>query len=154
VSVSLDAPLQSLGDRAQNLVAGSLAETVVDVFEVVEIEEEHGYRRLAAPRPRQRLRHPVLKERAVGQIGQRVVKSLMRKLRLEGFPLVDVARRHHDAGDVRVEQKIGGDALDVPPRAIGQGQAPLDGRGFVGRPAGVLQEPIQVPGIVCMGDIG
>jgi hypothetical protein len=50
-----------------------VAERVVHVLEVVEVEEHHGDLNAAALRLRDRLRHPVAEHGAVGQAGQHVV---------------------------------------------------------------------------------
>ena len=43
---------QTLGDRAQELVAGRVTEAVVDVLEPVEVDEQHGERARMTDRPR------------------------------------------------------------------------------------------------------
>ena len=64
---------QPLRDRLQQLVAGIVAERVVDALEVVEIEEQAGDVRAVALRLREDLLQPLVQQRAVGQPGQDVV---------------------------------------------------------------------------------
>ena len=68
-------------DRAQQLVAGRVAEAVVDRLEVVEVDEQH--RELVARGAavaRERLLEAVLEQRPVGEPGQRVVERLVLQL--------------------------------------------------------------------------
>ena len=57
----------------QHLIAGVVAERVVDFLEAVEIDQQHGEAALIAMRSQDRLLQPVLEQRAIGQIGQRIV---------------------------------------------------------------------------------
>lgn len=50
-----------------------MAERVVDVFEAVEIEKQHGNPLAVTSRKRDRLPYPVMQGRAVGKAGQKVV---------------------------------------------------------------------------------
>ena len=70
-----DGSPQPAGDLDQHLIARRMAVGVVDVFEVVDVEVEHGD---PAPFPRHRsyrLLQPVGQQRAVGQAGQRIVQA-------------------------------------------------------------------------------
>ena len=79
----------------EQLVAGGVAEGVVDDLEVVEVEEEAGQAAGAGP---EALGHVLGQQRAVGQPGQRVVVGLVGELRLEGQPVGDVLDRADEAG--------------------------------------------------------
>jgi hypothetical protein len=61
------------GDRLQQFVAGAVAEGVVDVLEVVEVEEERGGGGLVAARAGQHLLGAVEDQGPVRQAGERVV---------------------------------------------------------------------------------
>ena len=67
---------QPRGDRDQQLVAGGVAEAVVDRLEVVEVEEQRGHRARAAARPARAASAALDEPAAVGQAGQRVVEGL------------------------------------------------------------------------------
>ena len=71
---------QAGGRGAQELVAGGVADAVVDGLEAVEVDEEHAQLGLAAGRHVERVLEAVEEERAVGQPGQRVVEGLLHGL--------------------------------------------------------------------------
>ena len=85
-----DAARRAAGDLDEHLVAGRVAEAVVDGLEVVEVEEEH---RQAAPLAPARATRgaPLGEQRAVGEAGDRVVERLVGELLLERLALADVA---------------------------------------------------------------
>ena len=62
----------------QHLVAGVVAERVVHFLEAVEINQQHGEAALITMRSQDRLLQPVLEQRAIGQIGQRIVIGKIR----------------------------------------------------------------------------
>ena len=86
---------QPARDLDEQLVAGRVAEGVVDDLEVVQVEEEAGQAAGARPEP---LGHVLGEQRAVGQPGQRVVVGLVGELGLEGQPVGDVLDRADEAG--------------------------------------------------------
>ena len=55
VSLGAHRGAQPLGDRDEQLVAGAVAERVVDLLEAVEVEEEHGHAAASARRRRERV---------------------------------------------------------------------------------------------------
>ena len=57
----------------QQLVAGGVAQRIVDVLEVVEVEQVAGHD-LARPHARESQLQPLVQQHAVGQVGQRVVE--------------------------------------------------------------------------------
>ena len=67
-----DAPAEALAHRAQQLVAARVAEPVVDLFEIVEVDEDQHERADG-----DRLIEPLGEEQPVGQLRQRVVVYLM-----------------------------------------------------------------------------
>ena len=87
----------------QQLVAGAVAEAVVDLLEAVEVEEQHRDRASAARGAAQRvLRRRSLNSARLAQPGQRVVERLVDELLLELLALADVAGVEDEAADVRV----------------------------------------------------
>ena len=77
VSPSRSVAEQPGGDRLQQLVAGLVAERVVDLLEAVEVDEERGGLGAAAPGAGEHLLDAVEDQRAVGQPGQRIVQRLV-----------------------------------------------------------------------------
>ena len=71
---------QACRDRLQQLVAGFVAERVVDVLELVEIDEQHGAGVAVAAAARQQLLDAVADQRPVGQPGQAVMQRLVAQL--------------------------------------------------------------------------
>ena len=69
-----DRLLEPRGERAQEGVAGVVAERVVDDLEAVEVEQQHRRRMAAAAGAHERVREPVEEERAVRQARQLVVQ--------------------------------------------------------------------------------
>ena len=98
---------QPRGDRHQQLVAGGVAEAVVDGLEVVEVDEQH--RELAAPVGDRGL-DLVGEQRSVGEVRERVVVGLVVELLLEDRQLHDglleavVLERDARVAGERVEQ--------------------------------------------------
>ena len=119
--------LQAERDLDEQLVAGRVAEAVVDRLEVVEVEEQQGDVVAAAARPLERVLDAVQEQRPVRQPGERVVECLVRELVLEHAPLGHVVRREHDAAHRLVVQEVAEDALDRPEAAVcvPQPQLPL-----------------------------
>jgi hypothetical protein len=70
-----DAP----GDRHEQLVAGGVAEPVVDVLEAVEVAEQDRDAVAVAADARRRLPEAILEQRAVREAGELVVQRLMRE---------------------------------------------------------------------------
>ena len=83
---------QPVGHHLQQLVAGGMAQRVVDVLEVVEVEQVDRHH-LAALDARERLLEPLVEQHAVGQVGQRVVQRHVRDLGLGAALLGDVLVR-------------------------------------------------------------
>ena len=97
-----DGGAQPLGDLDEQLVTGGVAERVVDDLEVVQVEEQAGEVSAAGHEPAGDV---LRQQRAVGQLGQRVVVGLVGERRLEGQPVGDVLDRADEAGaDTRGEE--------------------------------------------------
>jgi hypothetical protein len=85
---------QPARDFSQELVARAMAEAVVDLFEVVEIEEHHGH---AVEEMTIRTQGPcelVLEAAAIGQVGHGVETRHSINLELRVAPLGDVLNDH------------------------------------------------------------
>ena len=80
---------ETLGDRDEQLVAYLVAEVVVDRLEAVQVDEEQRDDTLAAVQARERLACAVHQQQPVGQLGERVVQSLL----LEPHAVGDVLGR-------------------------------------------------------------
>jgi hypothetical protein len=81
-------------DGAQDLVAGGVAEAVVDGFEVVEVAEQHRQAGAVTAGSPEALFEPVGEQCPVGQPGQRIVQRLMRHPLLQLDPLAGVLHVH------------------------------------------------------------
>ena len=86
--------LQALGHGAQGAVAGGVAEAVVDVLEVVQVEEQHRHARTLAARAHDRPRQALGQQRAVGQVGEGVVVGEVAQLLFDAPALGDVGPDH------------------------------------------------------------
>ena len=89
VSVSRTSARKPVGSILQQLVAGRVAERVVDVLEMVEVEKMHGHH-LATLDARQRLLELLVEQHAVGQAGERVVQRHVRDFLFRPAALGDV----------------------------------------------------------------
>ena len=98
MSVVTDQSTQPFGHDLQQLVAGWVAECIVDGLELVEIEMMNG-NHFAVPESGERTFQPLIEQYPIGEIGQRIVVSHMRDLDL-GLALL---------GDIFV----GGDPAEV-----------------------------------------
>ena len=93
----------------QQLVAGAVAEAVVDELEVVDVEEHDGD---LGVRPRQRVAEAIEEQHAVGQAGQRVVQRLVADV-VFGAALLDrvgedVRERLHEVDVAPPRAPLGG----------------------------------------------
>ena len=102
VSVVRTVADQPLGHRLQQPIAGIVAERVVDVLEVVEIQEHHRDVAPRAPGQRQRVLDAIAKQVAIGEPRQRIVEGQLAQLLLEALALADVAEVQRQALHRRV----------------------------------------------------
>ena len=110
----------------EELVAGRVAEAVVDVLEVVEVDEDHGHRARPAAGAPQRVLEALGEEQPVREVGERVVERLVGETLLEDLALVDAAQGEDGAGQEGVARDAVGPGLDeLPPVAVAD--APLRG---------------------------
>ena len=93
MSLSRTALGQPLRDRLQQLVAGVVAERVVDALEVVEVEEQARDLRAVALRLREDLLQPLVEQRPVRQPGQDVVLRELVGVRGRDLELASCAAR-------------------------------------------------------------
>ena len=120
-----------LRDDPQQLVAGGVAEAVVDVLEAVDVDVQRGHRQLLAARAGEHLLGAVEREHAVGQAGERVVQRLMAKLAglLPDHPdrALARARQHqHERGEQHVANR--------PPSSTTSAWSSAEGPLDAGRP--------------------
>ena len=115
-----------LRDLEQQLVAGRVAEAVVDSFEVVEVEEDDGEAELLAARAGHRVAYALVEQGAVGQVGDRVVEGLMGELLLKRLALADVAAVEHDAPHRAVLEQVVVQDLEVADAAVLVGEQAFD----------------------------
>ena len=118
--------LEALGDLAQHLVAGAVAERVVDALEAVEVEEVDGGGRIAVA-PGEHVAQAVAEQRPVGQAGERVVQGQALELDLHALAIGDV---EEDAVEERVLAGLavehdGHLVADPDVAAVGRAQAVL-----------------------------
>ena len=121
-----DAALDPLGDRAEEAVAGRVAQGVVHDLEVVEVEEQDDGDRARAGMSASRAFDLLGEHRPVREAGQRVVVGLVAELLLEprqlGQRLLELAVLERDRGLV-------GERLEQP-------QVVVVERGPLGQPVG------------------
>ena len=117
------------GDGLEESVARLVAQRVVGVLEVVEVDEEGGHRVTGAPCPDQHLVGPVQDQLAVGQSGQRVVQGAVGEELLELLPLGDVADVGDVAGHRGPVELVGDHGLDVAAGAVPPDHAELEDGG-------------------------
>ena len=139
---------QSLGGRAQQLVADRVAEAVVDRLEVVEIDEDHRELTVVAPAARERQGQAILEQRPVGETGEVVVERLMAELLLERDALGDVAEVEQDPVDQGIADVVVRDQLERSIVAVGGAQAYAQRAGASASLRGLLQEARRADGVV------
>ncbi len=74
---------QALAYRDQQEVARTVAETVVDGLEIVEVEEQHRHHPTGATAPLHGVLHSLGEQHPVGQLGQGIVEGLVPEFLLE-----------------------------------------------------------------------
>ena len=111
---------QPLGQPGEQPVAGGVAERVVDLLEVVDVEEQHRDGRVRAPRAVERDAEAVEEQRAVGQAGQRVVQRLWASCDLGALALDRVADRaaQQGRGELGLDQVVLGAGADRRERLL------------------------------------
>ena len=119
------AAAQPPGDARQQLVAGGVPQGVVDRLEVVEVEEQDRDREGGAQLARQRVFDAVAEQRAVGQLGQRIVEGPVAQLLLERAALADIAERDDDGLHLGRVEQVGAQGLHEELGAVPPFQPPV-----------------------------
>ena len=139
-------------DLLQDLVAGRVAEAGL---EVVEVDEDDGDVREATLRPHQRVLDTVGEERAVREVGDRVVEGLVCELLLELLALAYVAAVQHDAADVLLREQVRVLHFEEELDAVATRQPALERMGLAAagsvagdqalepRPVALAQQPVE-----------
>ena len=125
-----DQATEPVGDADEQLVADAVTEGVVHRLEVVEVDDHDAERPGLAAAAGDRVGEAVTQQRAVGELGERIVEGAVAQLALQGGLL----------GDVDAQREDGGTLLEADPVEIHLG---LDG-------AAVL-EPVHLAQPACGG---
>jgi hypothetical protein len=109
--------LKSLGDAHQEGIAFFVAHAIVDHFEIVEVDQQHGDRFPVAARRPEAMTEPVHEQRSIRQSRQSIMKGVVPKLLLQPNPFGEeqlfLIERERDGKENGSEQaskrKRGGD---------------------------------------------
>ncbi len=145
--------LEARSRRGEQLIAGAVAQALVDELEAVQVEGQHGGQRVpAATLALGGLLETVQEEQPVGKAGERVVQRAVADAVIGGLALHDVAQhvgqRLHEVHVARLE--VAGPHRVEPERAE-RVPAPLDhhGQATARAPAGqhprALEPPLGLP---------
>jgi hypothetical protein len=93
----------------QQPVARFVAQGVIDVLEIVEIEEQNGHRIGTPLRQRQRMLHAITEQASVRQQRQRIMKRQLPQFLLERLALADVPKIECESVHRRVVRQIAAD---------------------------------------------
>ena len=110
----------------QHGITRGMAQRIVDLLEVVQVEEDHGHfvvRALGAAKP---VCHAILKQRAIAKPRQRIMQRLVSKMFLQRDTLRHVADREHDAVDVRVGEQVRRNGFGAHPFTVDADHAAPD----------------------------
>jgi hypothetical protein len=107
-----DALAQTVSDLDQQVVTRGVAETVVDLFEAVRVEEQDGDRRAVRCPPGEGMLDPVLEQSPVGQACEGIVEGLMEQLVFEFSMDAYVPGVEHEPLDTGLVDQIGDGGLD------------------------------------------
>ena len=89
-----DHAAQSQRDAIQQLVAGVMAERIVDELEAIQVEHQHGELLAIAFRVHDRLVEAVIEQHAIGKSGQGIVRGDVSQLVVGGFQAHGAHRDH------------------------------------------------------------
>ncbi|GAO22120.1 hypothetical protein ALISP_1940 [Alicycliphilus sp. B1] len=112
--------LQAPGDLHQQGIAHAVAQRIVDMLEVVQVEEHHGQRRAVLLRQADGLLAPFGQQHAVGQLRQGVVVRHAVDALLVAAAVLDLALQpaHHGAVEQGPGMPLRVDVVDDPERAF------------------------------------
>ena len=155
-----DAGLQARADLAQQPVAGLMAERVVELLEVVEVDQQQRELGLAGAGGGRGLVEAGEQLAAVGEAGQRVVQRVVLALDGERAQLVlelaavgRVAHVEHVALDARVVQAVDGDDVEVAVAAGAVREAQRQVAGEVGLVGGVGEVAVERGAVVGVDEV-
>ncbi len=117
-----DRGLEAVGGLDEQFVTGLVADGVVDGLEAVEVDEEHGRAAVGGTAAGQGLLDALGEQRAVGQVGERVVLGVVLQLRLEAHAFGHVPAVEDQAAVVAVDRR-----LDIEPASPALGSAGAGG---------------------------
>src|SRR4051812_31469403 len=143
-----DARGEALADLEQDLVAGGVAEAVVDRLEVVEVDEDDRQADVVAAGAGDAVAHALGEQRAVREAGDRVVEGLMGELLLERLALGHVAAVEDDAAHVLVVEQVRVLDLELQRLAVAVAQGALEHLGAAGVVVGGAVEQVQQPALL------
>jgi len=97
------AALQPASHRYQEFITNEMSETVIDQFEMIQIQKKHRKQVVTIPfRAFYRLTEPIQEYEPIWQICQRIMQGVVHQFLFCDFTLRDVARVKDDAGVVRI----------------------------------------------------
>ena len=114
VTIATHGP-ESLGDLDEDLVAGAVADGVVDRLEVIDVEHHDRMALAAVQGAIERVLGPVLKQGRVGEVGEAVMERLVLQLPLQPLALGDVAAVDHDRRDLGILAQVIARVLEQAP---------------------------------------
>ena len=117
-----------------------MAESVVDVLESVEVEEDHGRVGAGAGSATQRVLDPVPEQCPVRESGQRVVEGLVGQLFLGQLAVGDVVQVDDDASDVGLVEEVDRSGRQPHVGAVGVGGAGLARQGHPRREQRLVEQ--------------
>ena len=148
--------LQAAGHLLEDVVAGGVAEAVVDRLEVVEVDEDDRDVREPALRAHERVLDAVENSARFARFVTGSWKAWWASCSSNALPLADVAAVEHDAADVLVLEQVGVLHLEPERRAVAMDERALEGvrvgaaAAVAGdelveaRPVGFAQEPAEL----------
>ena len=140
-----DAGGDPLGHLEQHPVSGGVPETIVDGLEVVQVDEDDGHPDALAQRACHGVANALVEQRAVGEVGDRIVEGLVGELLLELLALGDVAAVEDDPADGVVVEEVGVQDLEVTQLAVLGLQQALDDLGTAGGTGAAGEAAQQAP---------
>ena len=154
------AGLQPRADLAQEPVAGLVAERVVELLEVVEVDQQQRELGLVGAGGGGRVLEAGEQAAAVGEPGQRVVHRVVlalggerAQLGLELAAIGRVAHVEHVAVDAGVVQAVGGDDVEVAVPALAVREAQRQVAGVVGVAGGLGEVAVERGAVVRVDEL-
>ena len=117
-------------------------------LEVVEVEEDHGELEMLAPGPCQSMAHALVEERAVGELGHRIMKCLMLELRLECLAFTDIPTVEDDPAHRFVLDEVGVQDLELASAPVAMAQRAFDHLGVAADVTWPIREQVKQPAVL------